>query len=106
MNSVQYSVEKAIHAQNNHYVILDPWPVGPKPILNGYYPCKSALPTLQPWRLTLESISPQLYLFLFPSAYEKGYPGYPGIPLSDLKPVGLWSHPEALRGLLKPSEAR
>ena len=41
-----------------------------------------------------------------PSAYEKGYPGYPGIPLSDLKPVGLWSHPEALRGLLKPSEAR
>ena len=40
------------------------------------------------------------------SAYEKGYPGYPGIPLSDLKPVGLWSHPEALRGLLKPSEAR
>ena len=40
------------------------------------------------------------------SAYEKGYPGYPGIPLLDLKPVGLWSHPEALRGLLKPSEAR
>ena len=46
------------------------------------------------------------------SAYEKGYPGYPGIPLSDLKPVGLWRYPEALkrlaeafRGSLKPSEA-
>ena len=46
------------------------------------------------------------------SAYEKGDPGDPGIPLSDLKPVGLWRYPEALkrlaeafRGSLKPSEA-
>ena len=47
-----------------------------------------------------------------PSAYEKGVPGAPGSPLSDLKPVGLWRYPEALkrlaeafRGSLKPSEA-
>ena len=46
------------------------------------------------------------------SAYEKGVPGAPGSPLSDLKPVGLWRYPEALkrlaeafRGSLKPSEA-
>ena len=37
---------------------------------------------------------------LKPSVYEKGYPGYPGIPLTDLKPVGLCRHPEALRGSL------
>ena len=40
-----------------------------------------------------------------PSAYEKRYLGYPGIALSDMKPVGLWRHPEALRGSLKPSKA-
>ena len=47
-----------------------------------------------------------------PSAYEKGVPGAPGSPLSDLKPVGLWRYPEALkrlaeafRGSLKASEA-
>ena len=46
------------------------------------------------------------------SAYEKWDSGDPGIPLSDLKPVGLWRYPEALkrlaealRGSLKPSEA-
>ena len=46
------------------------------------------------------------FLGLCTSAYEKGVPGVPGSPLSDLKPVGLWRHPEALRGSLKPSEAR
>ena len=40
------------------------------------------------------------------SAYEKGVPGVPGSPLSDLKPLGLWRHLEALRGSLKPSETR
>ena len=51
-------------------------------------------------------------IYLLSSAYEKGVPGVPGSPLSDLKPVGLWRYPEALkrlaeafRGSLKPSEA-
>ena len=52
---------------------------------------------------------PVRWAYLMASAYEKGDPG---IPLSDLKPVGLWRYPEALkrlaeafRGSLKPSEA-